>query len=99
MAEAGVENSPALQYGCAPGTKASFPLHEAWIPLYEVLGFQVKDFNWKLYHVTLQSHYCFFFFFSIANILPIAPGKYNIPVNVLKSISKQILIKALRTEA
>jgi len=41
----------------------------------------------------------FFFFFSIANILPIAPGKYNIPVNVLKSISKQILIKALRTEA
>lgn len=64
MAEAGVENSPALQYGCAPGTKASFPLHEAWIPLYEVLGFQVKDFNWKLYHVTLQSHYCFFFFFN-----------------------------------
>lgn len=56
-----------------------------------------QNFNWKFYEVSFQSWYCFYFLI-FTRVLPAAFGKRGISAKVLESISKQVLIKALKTE-
>lgn len=56
-----------------------------------------QNFNWKFYEVSFQSCYCFYFLI-ITSVLPAAFGKHGISAKVLESISKQVVIKALKTE-